>query len=154
MATRCNIIVEDDRNRIQIYRNSDGYPDTEHGVLADLQSVFPYAWPLPRFEADEFSAAIVAAWKSSIQKVGDTGYFVQGGNILIDGNPRGNELLHGDIEWLYTITRSKKEGCIHVIVEQMYGDRVITDYDICPEEPEEPTSDDLSGLEPELGGKE
>jgi hypothetical protein len=58
-----------------------------------------YAWPLPRFEADEFAAAIVQAWK-------DEG----GGNIRIDGNPKGFELVHGDAEWVYIIKFNKVKG--------------------------------------------
>ena len=64
MSTRCTLTIRDADNAFSIYRHSDGYPDTEHGVLEGLRAAFPLAWPLPRFEADEFAAAIVAAWKT------------------------------------------------------------------------------------------
>lgn len=42
MSTRCNIRFLDGNNRVvaNIYRHSDGYPDTEHGVLHDLKQFF------------------------------------------------------------------------------------------------------------------
>jgi hypothetical protein len=76
MSTRCNLIVEDSYDRIQLYRHWDGYPDGEGGVLAALEQAIPYAWPFPRFEASDFAAAIVRAWKTE-----------GGGNIYIDGSP-------------------------------------------------------------------
>lgn len=65
MSTRATIQVSDIDGEHTLYRHHDGYPDTEHGVLATLRQALPFAWPLPRFEADEFAAAIVAAWKSN-----------------------------------------------------------------------------------------
>jgi hypothetical protein len=88
MATRCNIIVEDGYDRIQIYRHWDGYPEA---VIPDIMEALPYAWQLPRFEATDFAAAIVRAWKA------------EGGNIYIDGNPKGFELIHDDVEYVYVI---------------------------------------------------
>jgi hypothetical protein len=89
METRCNVIVEDQYNRIQLYRHHDGYPEN---FIPDFTQAFHYSWQLPRFEVDEFAAAIVRAWK-------DEG----GGNIRIDGNPKGFELIHGDVEWVCVI---------------------------------------------------
>jgi hypothetical protein len=76
MSTRCNLIVEDSYDRIQLYRHCGGYPDGAGGVLAALEQAIPFAWPLPRFEASDFAAAIVRAWKTE-----------GGGNIYIDGSP-------------------------------------------------------------------
>ncbi|MCI0558945.1 MAG: hypothetical protein MN733_10650 [Nitrososphaera sp.] len=92
MSTRCNIIVEDRYDRVQLYRHWDGYPDRKSGILATLEPALPFAWPLPRFEASDFAAAIVRAWKES-----------GGGNIYIDGSPKGWELVHKDTEWVYLI---------------------------------------------------
>lgn len=97
MSTRCNLIVDDGYKRIQLYRHWDGYPQGGGGVLASLKYALPYAWPLPRFEADDFSAALVRAWKQP-----------GGGNIYIDGSPKGWELIHGDTEWVYVIRPKKK----------------------------------------------
>jgi len=92
MGTRCNLIIEDSTNRIQLYRHWDGYPDGPGGVLATLEDALAYAWPFPRYEAADFSAAIIRGWK-------DKG----GGNIYIDGSPVEWELIHGDVEWVYII---------------------------------------------------
>ena len=93
MSTRSNIIVEDKHNRIQLYRHWDGYPS---GVLPELEIALLYAWQLPRFEAQDFAAAIVRGWKQE-----------GGGNIYIDGSPQGWELIHGDVEWVYLIKPQK-----------------------------------------------
>src|SRR6266436_8888976 len=82
MSTRSNIIVEDQYGRVQVYRHYDGYPE---GVIPELIKSLEFAWPLPRFEADDFAAAIVRAWK-------DEG----GGNIRIDGNPKAFELVRSE----------------------------------------------------------
>jgi len=91
MSTRSNVIVNDDYTSIQLYRHSDGYPDGKWGVLATLEQALEFAWPLPRFDASDFAAAIVRAWKESR------------GNIYIDGTPEGWNLIHGDTEWVYVI---------------------------------------------------
>jgi len=103
MSTRCNIIVADAQKRIQLYRHCDGYPDTEHGVLATLPQALPFAWPLPRFEADDFAAALIRAWKK------------HGGDIYIDGSPDGWELVHGEVEWVYLITQ-RPDSCLRIYV--------------------------------------
>ena len=95
MGTRSNLIIEDSYHRIQLYRHWNGYPEGSDGVLATLEDAFPYAWLLPRFEASDFSAAIIRGWKEG------------GGNIYIDGSPVGWELIHGDVEWVYIIKPKK-----------------------------------------------
>jgi hypothetical protein len=96
MATRSNIIVEDAYSRIQIYRHWDGYPEA---VIPQLIQALPFAWPLPRFEADDFAAAIVRAWKEE-----------GGGHIRIDGNPKGFELVHADTEYVYVVKFDHRKG--------------------------------------------
>ena len=44
-----------------VYVHSDGYPT---GAADKIVSALEYAWPLPRYEADEFAAAFVAANKA------------------------------------------------------------------------------------------
>jgi hypothetical protein len=89
MSTRSNIIVDDGKKRIQIYRHWDGHPEN---VIDDLMIALEYAWPLPRFEADDFAAAIIRAWKNK-----------EGGNIYIDGSPEKWELIHGDVDYIYVV---------------------------------------------------
>ena len=105
MSTRCNIVVKDEMNSIQLYRHSDGYPNSEHGVVEGLKKVGQYAWDLPRFEASDFAAAIIRAMKQ------------HGGNIYIDGTANGTKTLHGDIQYLYTIEMDEKTGAPSLKVE-------------------------------------
>ena len=76
---------------MQLYRHADGYPRGRDGVLATVEHALPYAWPLPRFEAEDFATAIVRAWKS------------QGGGVSFDGSPEAWELIQPDVEWVYVI---------------------------------------------------
>ncbi len=123
MSTRSNIIVEDDYRRIQLYRHYDGYPDTEWGVLATLEDAMPYAWPLPRFEATEFAAALVRAWKQE-----------NGGGIYIDGSPQEWELVHGDIEWVYVIKPHKETKPNHDSIHFPKGEPIVDIYRWVPEQ--------------------
>ena len=119
MGTRSNIIVADDHSRIQLYRHWDSYPDGEGGVLADLALALPYAWPLPRFEADDFAAALIRAWKGE-----------GGGNIYIDGSPKGWERIHDDVEWVYVIQR--RQGQQPARLPQCPGEPEVAVYDWHP----------------------
>jgi len=47
---------------VTVYKHSDGYPE---GAVCWITKAVDFAWPLPRFEADEFAAAFIAANKSS-----------------------------------------------------------------------------------------
>ena len=61
MSTRAVYTFTDNRNVFHVYKHHDGYPmEAARSILAAL----PLAWPLPRFEPDEFAAAFVAANKS------------------------------------------------------------------------------------------
>ena len=64
MSTRCTIDFTDEYQTVTIYKHCDGYPEGEHGIIALLQKAQEFAWPLPRFEADEYSAAFVVAAKA------------------------------------------------------------------------------------------
>ena len=103
MSTRCTITVRDERggrDAFSLYRHSDGYPDTQHGVVATLSKALPLAWSMPRFEADDFAAAIVAAWKDG------------GGYIRLTG---GRD-WHVDTEYHYEVFPDA--GAVRV---QVYG---------------------------------
>ena len=102
MSTRSNLIIEDDYNRIQLYRHADGYPNGQYGVLAEPEEAISCAWSFPRFEASDFAAAIVRAWKSGA------------GNVYIDGSPTAWELIHDDTEWVYVIKAGDTEPLVEV----------------------------------------
>ncbi len=121
MATRCTLTIRDRPGANQsysVYRHNDGYPDTQHGVLETLKLVLSYAWPLPRFEADDFAAAIIAAWKRPAYRPSPTtpDYIAQGGNIRITA---GRD-EHNDTEYHYEITPTPK-GRIRVMCYERHS---------------------------------
>lgn len=63
MSTRATLTVKDDRDQFHIYRHHDGYPSGPHRVVHDLGLARRLAWDLPRFEAADFAAAILAVMK-------------------------------------------------------------------------------------------
>jgi len=118
MSTRSNLVIEDSNERIQLYRHCDGYPDNRGGVLATLERAIPYAWPFPRFEASDFAAAIVRAWKNE-----------GGGNIYIDGSPKAWELIHSDTEWVYIIKPKKLTRTRQAFERSFTGEPLVEVYD-------------------------
>jgi hypothetical protein len=48
---------------VTVYKHHDGYPA---GAAKAIGAALDFAWQLPRFEADEFAAAFVAANKRSV----------------------------------------------------------------------------------------
>ena len=68
MSTRACYTFKDDRGSVHVYKHHDGYPyasdgNSEDGGLVWIDATRPFAWPLPRFEADEFAAGFVSANK-------------------------------------------------------------------------------------------
>lgn len=105
MSTRCTITVRDrkgDNESFSVYRHQDGYPEY---VVPDLKQALSYAWPLPRFEADDFAAAIIAAFKKPGRYAyPGVGYpEQQGGNIRMSGGRDS----HGDTAFHYEIYSEK-----------------------------------------------
>jgi hypothetical protein len=47
---------------VTVYKHHDGYPE---GAAKAIEATLPHAFPLPRFEADEFAAAFVRANKKN-----------------------------------------------------------------------------------------
>jgi len=69
MSTRACYTFSDQSGDVHVYKHHDGYPyckfpQGEGGGLVWINDAKKFAWPLPRFEADEFSAAFVVANKS------------------------------------------------------------------------------------------
>jgi len=95
MSTRCTVSVKDEQGVHCIYRHHDGYPEGQFGVVATIKKAYPYAWKLPRFEADDFAAALVCGWK-------DQG----GGDVRLTKS----HTTHGDTEFQYYISQDKKTG--------------------------------------------
>lgn len=119
MSTRCTLTVRDRPGANQtysVYRHSDGYPDTEHGVIHTLRAALSYAWLLPRFEADDFAAAIIATWKQPATRHSAT-YVGQGGNIRMT---EGRD-AHGDTEYHYELMPDAK-GRVKITVYEPDGE--------------------------------
>jgi len=63
MSARCVFEIKSNAGSMFIYRHWDGYPSgAQEAVGRTIASGL--AWPLPRFEPDEFGAALIAANKS------------------------------------------------------------------------------------------
>ena len=69
MATRSTLRVSDQDDCFDIYRHFDGYPDGDCGVIHDIKAAMGLAWALPRFEARDFAAAVVATMKTGAGSV-------------------------------------------------------------------------------------
>lgn len=63
MSTRATITVADKQDSFDIYQHHDGYPDGPHGLVRHIAMARRLAWDLPRFEAADFAAAIIAVLK-------------------------------------------------------------------------------------------
>jgi len=63
MSTRATITVADQHDSFDLYQHHDGYPDGPHGLVRHIGMARRLAWSLPRFEAADFAAAIVAVLK-------------------------------------------------------------------------------------------
>jgi|TARA_R100001460_G_scaffold47848_2_gene85699 hypothetical protein len=61
MGTRAIYIFEDENEEVWAYKHYDNYP---RGAADFIENAKEFAWELPRFEADEFAAAFVAANKN------------------------------------------------------------------------------------------
>jgi hypothetical protein len=84
MGTRAVYTFIDTDERHSVFKHWDGYPRWACRFIAHA---LPLAWPLPRFEADEFAAAFVAANKK------------EAGNVRLTSGPDA----HGDLSYSYEI---------------------------------------------------
>ena len=63
MATRATITVADEADSFDIYQHHDGYPEGPFGLVRHITMARRLAWDIPRFEAADFAAAVVAVLK-------------------------------------------------------------------------------------------
>lgn len=72
MGTHAIVTFKDEDSEHSVFKHFDGYPRV---LLKDIERAKKYAWPLPRFEANEFSAAFVVAIKmENVKSVDNAGY--------------------------------------------------------------------------------
>lgn len=114
MSTRCAISCVDSTSIFSLYRHCDGYPDSEHGVLASIAAAFPISWPRGRFEANEFAASLIAAWKDAP------------GNIRLSPGAGA----HGDIEFYYEIRGHKSGVAVTWWSYDQYGQRNVEPHKV------------------------
>lgn len=89
MSTRACYIFRDSEKDIAVYKHSDGDPE---GAYQAIFKSLALAWPLPRFEADEFAAAFVAANKTTR------------GEVRLINNSKGTwKGFPVDIEYVYLV---------------------------------------------------
>lgn len=113
MSTRATITVSDEHDRFHIYQHHDGYPDGPHGIIHHLNRARRRAWDLPRFEAADFSAAIVAALKD------------RGGSTYLttDAAAHGDRSYHYEISPLRDATRTS----VQIVIRQSSFDGSMRD---------------------------
>jgi hypothetical protein len=98
MSTRAVVTFKDAYGEYSVYKHCDGYPNGDGGMIAAIHAAEMNAWKLPRFEADEFAAAFVAANKDG------PGY------IRLTSGP----MAHGDLAYTYLVTCP--DGKLHIAV--------------------------------------
>ena len=102
MSTRCVYEITDGQSpSIFVYQHWDGYPE---GAVEAVKKALPFAWPLPRFEPDEFGAALIAANKT------------EAGNYRIIPTPKD---IPGDIEFWYLVRMNSEQ--LELVVRHANG---------------------------------
>ena len=106
MSTRaCYTFCDPNGSRYHVYKHHDGYPYhgqrsaidgvlSECGGLVWIENAKPFAWELPRFEADDYAAAFVAANKP-----------IDGGGVRLIRTPEPWE-FSSDSEYWYKVSVS------------------------------------------------
>jgi hypothetical protein len=95
MSTRaCYTFRDENGDEYHVYKHHDGYPT---GAAGFITAALAHAWPLPRFEADDFAAAFVAANKSN-----------HGGGVRLMHSGKIQEVVSSDIEYRYEVTPKGK----------------------------------------------
>lgn len=104
MSTRALYTFKDENGEYHVYKHSDGYPEW---ALKFIDNAREKAWPLPRFEADDFAAAFVAANKDG------------GGGIRLTTGKTWDKAISSDCEYHYVIRA--KAGRIIVAAYSVTG---------------------------------
>ena len=90
MSTRAIYSFETDMGAVHVYKHHDGYPT---GAADALKAAQAFAWPLPRYEGDDFAAAFVAANKTG-----------QGGGVRLIPQGLQPQQFASDVEYRYVIS--------------------------------------------------
>jgi len=99
MSTRATLTVTDREDSFDIYRHHDGYPHSPHGVIHDIDEARKLAWPWPRFQADDYAAALIATMKKGA------------GSVYLTKKAAD----HADRVYHYDITKGERELQVKVL---------------------------------------
>lgn len=144
MSTRAVYTFKEGREVYHVYKHHDGYPS---GAAAAITNALPFAWPLPRWEADEFATAFIAGNKAHyineelrllrkgarskrdkeslayVRKLSAEGH--NGGGVRLTKGPEA----HGDLEYRYEISFRSGSGPGSTSVLWVRAFRIETDKD-------------------------
>ena len=113
MSTRAIYTFKDEHGEYHVYKHSDGYPSW---ALRFIEAATKNAWPLPRFEADEFAAAFVAANKEGC------------GGVRLTAGATWQDTAWADIQYRYLIQMRGKQLCVDAYaVSSSFGTRPWTE---------------------------
>ena len=90
----CRYEFVDEYDSFTVYKHHDGYPKSKYGAYGHIQKSITFAWPIPRFEACDFSAAFVAGNKSQ----------ASGGGVYLTKD----RYSHADTQYHYVISLKNK----------------------------------------------
>lgn len=107
MGTRAMYSFTTGNETYHVYKHWDGYPQ---GAAKFIEKALPYAWPLPRFEPDEFACAFIAGNKKAADPKKDP--YGQGGDIRLMESGDWRSVAPRDLEYRYEI--SAPDGVLHV----------------------------------------
>lgn len=144
MSTRALYTFKDSSgSAFNVYKHSDGYPSGASQTLADALRFF--SWDFPRFEADEFAAAFVAAGKAwhilDIHKPESSqehkeyrakylpgGEYARsrGGGVRLVPCGKPLDVAPGDIAYRYEVSADKR-GNITVSAFEIWGNDTLRD---------------------------
>jgi len=115
LSTRCQVAIEG--SPVLVYRHCDGYPDTEHGVLATLLPFRDLFWAHRGYDAPYFLARLLMLWGGLEEQERQQAF-------AHPEDPRSRYVLeprvlgygvdtevHADIEYLYWVWR---DGSVEV----------------------------------------
>lgn len=99
-----------------VYKHYDNYPS---GAASHIEAAKEYAWALPRFEADEFAAAFVAANKNP-----------KGGECRLIGLFNHNSVPsvmeeQSCCDYFYYVNYSKKDEDLKVEILERHDDELL-----------------------------
>ena len=104
MSTRAMYSFKDQDQEFHVYKHCDGYPS---GASEAISAAVGLAWPLPRFEADEFATAFVAANKPQPLKL-DCGHVLVGGDVRLMACGPWRQVAPGDLQYRYVVKANGK----------------------------------------------